>query len=431
MFGEEPPWSDEEEEEEEGPAPPLGRPGREAPRPRDPGPTPSKPHRGRRERRLLAVLQKLEAAALPRQPSPGPPCGSEGADSDDSSGEEARARKRKPKKKRPNLGAGPPDLPSPEASKKRRRKQGAPAPVEEAPTPGVPGATGSREPKEGAAGPQPPDRPLSRKQWRNRQKNKKRNKNKFQPPGRPPTDAASGPALETPPAPEEPGSESESRADALRARMERRLEGARFRCLNEQLYTGPSSAARRLFQDDPDAFQIYHRGFQAQLRRWPLRPVEAIVRNLRRRSASLVVADFGCGDCQLASSIRNPVHCFDLAALDPRVVVCDMAKVPLEDASVDVAVFCLSLMGTNIRDFLEEANRVLKPGGLLKVAEVASRFEDVRAFLGSLAQLGFKSVSKDLTNSHFYLFDFRKTGPPQAKGRLPGLALRPCVYKRR
>lgn len=37
-------------------------------------------------------------------------------------------------------------------------------------------------------------------------------------------------------------------------------------------------------------------------------------------------------------------------------------QVPLEDESVDVAVFCLSLMGTNIRDFLEEANRVLKPG---------------------------------------------------------------------
>ena len=45
------------------------------------------------------------------------------------------------------------------------------------------------------------------------------------------------------------------------------------------------------------------------------------------RPASLVVADFGCGDCRLASSIRNPVHCFDLASLDPRVTVCDMAQV--------------------------------------------------------------------------------------------------------
>lgn len=39
-----------------------------------------------------------------------------------------------------------------------------------------------------------------------------------------------------------------------------------------------------------------------------------------------------------------------------------MAHVPLEDASVNVAVFCLSLMGTNLRDYLLEAHRVLKIG---------------------------------------------------------------------
>lgn len=225
----------------------------------------------------------------------------------------------------------------------------------------------------------------------------------------------------------------EARAGALRARMAQRLDGARFRYLNEQLYSGPSSAAQRLFQEDPEAFILYHRGFQNQVKKWPLQPVDRIARDLRQRPASLVVADFGCGDCRLASSIRNPVHCFDLASLDPRVTVCDMAQVPLEDESVDVAVFCLSLMGTNIRDFLEEANRVLKPGGLLKVAEVSSRFEDVRTFLGAVTKLGFKVISKDLTNSHFFLFDFQKTGPPRVgpKAQLSGLKLQPCLYKRR
>uniref|UniRef100_A0A8B9FXG2 Ribosomal RNA-processing protein 8 n=1 Tax=Amazona collaria TaxID=241587 RepID=A0A8B9FXG2_9PSIT len=70
------------------------------------------------------------------------------------------------------------------------------------------------------------------------------------------------------------------------------------------------------------------------------------------------------------------------------------AAVPLADESVDVAVFCLALMGTNLQEILEEANRVLKLGGTLMVAEVASRFEDMRAFMSAMAQLGFKSVSK-------------------------------------
>ncbi len=44
--------------------------------------------------------------------------------------------------------------------------------------------------------------------------------------------------------------------------------------------------------------------------------------------------------------------------------------------SVDVAVFCLALMGTDYGSFLEEAFRVLKPGGWLWIAEVRSRFAD-------------------------------------------------------
>ncbi|OPJ72533.1 ribosomal RNA-processing protein 8 [Patagioenas fasciata monilis] len=144
--------------------------------------------------------------------------------------------------------------------------------------------------------------------------------------------------------------------------MEERLLGARFRYINQQLYTSSSRDAARLFQSDPEAFEIYHRGFARQVGRWPENPVHRIIRCLRRRPASLVVADFGCGDCKIASSIKNKVHCFDLVPLSPLVTVCDMAKVPLAAESVDVAVFCLALMGTNLQEILEEANRVLKPG---------------------------------------------------------------------
>uniref|UniRef100_A0A8C9MKB3 Ribosomal RNA-processing protein 8 n=1 Tax=Serinus canaria TaxID=9135 RepID=A0A8C9MKB3_SERCA len=69
-------------------------------------------------------------------------------------------------------------------------------------------------------------------------------------------------------------------------------------------------------------------------------------------------------------------------------------QVPLAAEAVDVAVFCLALMGTNLQEILGEANRVLKLGGTLLVAEVASRFEDTRAFLRAMTQLGFKTVSK-------------------------------------
>ncbi|KAG6922454.1 ribosomal RNA processing 8, methyltransferase, -like protein [Chelydra serpentina] len=69
--------------------------------------------------------------------------------------------------------------------------------------------------------------------------------------------------------------------------------------------------------------------------------------------------------------------------------------------------------------------------GTLKVAEVASRFADIRAFVTAVTQLGFQIVSKDVDNPFFYMFDFSKTGPPRAGGNVPGLALRPCLYKKR
>ncbi|XP_035240932.1 ribosomal RNA-processing protein 8 [Anguilla anguilla] len=221
------------------------------------------------------------------------------------------------------------------------------------------------------------------------------------------------------------------RSSALRARMEQRLESARFRYLNEQLYTCSSREARRMFLRDPQAFGVYHRGYTAQVQRWPVNPVDAIISYIKHKPASLVVADFGCGDCKIARSVKNEVHSFDLAPVCDLVTVCDMAHVPLGNATVDIAVFCLSLMGTNLADFLVEANRVLVMGGTLKIAEVASRFENVRGFAGALSGLGFKLVAKETENSHFYSFEFVKTGGAADRHGRAGLELRPCVYKKR
>ncbi|XP_076832164.1 uncharacterized protein rrp8 [Brachyhypopomus gauderio] len=221
------------------------------------------------------------------------------------------------------------------------------------------------------------------------------------------------------------------RSSALRSRMEKRLESARFRYINELLYTSTSGEAKRMFKQDPDAIQIYHKGYVAQVKHWPANPVDLIISYIRQKPSSLVVADFGCGDCKIARSVKNKVHCFDLAPVCDLVTPCDMARVPLEDSTVDIAVFCLSLMGTNLSDFLAEANRVLQMGGFLKIAEVASRFDNTRQFIGALSHLGFKLVSKDTDNSHFYSFEFVKVQNPPGHVKKTGLQLKPCLYKKR
>jgi ribosomal RNA-processing protein 8 len=69
------------------------------------------------------------------------------------------------------------------------------------------------------------------------------------------------------------------------------------------------------------------------------------------------------------------VRSFDLQTNgNPHVTAADMANLPLPDNSIDIAIFCLALMGTNWVDFVEEAYRILRWKGELWVAEIKSRF---------------------------------------------------------
>ncbi len=64
---------------------------------------------------------------------------------------------------------------------------------------------------------------------------------------------------------------------ALRTKMEKRLEAARFRYINEQLYTSTSGEAKRMFRQDPEAIAVYHKGYTAQVQHWPTNPVDSII----------------------------------------------------------------------------------------------------------------------------------------------------------
>ena len=86
---------------------------------------------------------------------------------------------------------------------------------------------------------------------------------------------------------------------------------------------------------------------------------------------------------------RHTIHSFDFVAANDDVVACDMAKTPLEDGSLDVALFSLSLMGANFTDYPREAWRVLKLDGQLHIFEATSRFGNRDVFVARLKQLGF------------------------------------------
>ncbi|KAH7484057.1 25S rRNA (adenine-N(1))-methyltransferase [Fusarium oxysporum f. sp. matthiolae] len=197
----------------------------------------------------------------------------------------------------------------------------------------------------------------------------------------------------------------------LQASMREKLISARFRHLNETLYTRPSEEAFNLFDESPEMFDEYHEGFRRQVKVWPENPVDSFLKDIRARGKvrqqgkgrpgapptplaktplprtqqECTIADLGCGDARLAEALQSDgkklkvnVKSYDLQSPSPLVTKADIANLPLADGSVNVAVFCLALMGTNWVDFIEEAYRILHWKGELWVAEIKSRFGPIR-----------------------------------------------------
>jgi ribosomal RNA-processing protein 8 len=169
-----------------------------------------------------------------------------------------------------------------------------------------------------------------------------------------------------------------------------------------------------------------------QVEKWPVHPLDVIIAWLKKYPKARV-ADFGCGEARLAQSVPNKCYSFDLCSPNEHVTACDMAHVPLADAAVHIAVFCLSLMGTNLADFVREAHRVLVAKGIVKVAEVRSRFEGaeggLEAFITVMTRLGFDLKQCDNTSTMFVMLEFKKTDrQPEPDVEFTAKA---CVYKRR
>jgi len=160
-----------------------------------------------------------------------------------------------------------------------------------------------------------------------------------------------------------------------------------------------SSTMHERLQSNPQEWHEYHALYRAMRQNWSEVPFEVISKKLQDRP-DWIIGDFGCGEALLAKRLLNKVYSIDHVAVDGTVIPCDMAHTNLENSSLDVVVFSLSLTGTNIEDYVKEAHRVLKPNGFVYVAEVKDKGEVVSSILKAV---GFTLVREEPRNSFTYL----------------------------
>ena len=107
------------------------------------------------------------------------------------------------------------------------------------------------------------------------------------------------------------------------------------------------------------------------------------------------IADLGCGEGFLQEELikqgfkNNKIRSYDLVSVKPFIKEADIAHLPLQDSTISLCVFCLSLMGTNYLNFMREAWRILKEEGEMIISEVESRSHSWNKFIELVEALGF------------------------------------------
>ena len=163
-----------------------------------------------------------------------------------------------------------------------------------------------------------------------------------------------------------------------------------FSNMNRLINTTSSAVMHDKFKNNPKDWEYYHELYREARKEWNIVPYKEAAKWCKARP-HLTIGDFGCGEALLAKEVDNTVYSIDHIAINEHVISCDMAHTPLEDESLDAAIFSLSLMGSNHIDYLKESHRCLKLDGHLWIAETTSRFPQL-ALESELAAIGFDII---------------------------------------
>ena len=150
-----------------------------------------------------------------------------------------------------------------------------------------------------------------------------------------------------------------------------------FTKFNNKINTQKSETTNKHIQRDPQLLIEYHRQFDEVKKGWDVHPVNVIANKINELQLpahiimKLVIGDFGCGKGELMELLKeNKMYSFDHhKIINEKIIPCDMKSVPIKDKKLDVAIFSLSLMGTNWPDYIVEAKRCLAKNGFLFIAE--------------------------------------------------------------
>jgi hypothetical protein len=188
---------------------------------------------------------------------------------------------------------------------------------------------------------------------------------------------------------------------------DRKLSG--YQELTKKMSIQNSNTTNKMFKENKSLWEEYHnlrdysfKGYKEQ----DEIPVNKIIKYLETKSnIKLKILDLGCGRNLIYLHFKSN-NKFEIVGYDHvesnGSKSCDISKLNELAESIDICVFSQSLMGSNWKEYINEALRVLRYNGEIIISESIERYELIKNYIQQL-KLYIKFDMYEPTKRWFYL----------------------------
>ena len=154
--------------------------------------------------------------------------------------------------------------------------------------------------------------------------------------------------------------------------------------LHQKYKTMNSVNLNKVFKETPELWQTYHAIAEENEKSFPEDeiPRNRIIQELDkiRTKRTKKVIDMGCGKGNISQHFTNDPRFeftnYDHISLNETIQSCDISNLPLEDESIEICILSLAMWGSNCKEYIKEAYRVLETNGQLYIIEPTKRWSE-------------------------------------------------------
>jgi len=154
--------------------------------------------------------------------------------------------------------------------------------------------------------------------------------------------------------------------------------------LHKEYKTLRSDNLNHTFKENPQLWEDYHRIAEDNEKSYPEEgiPRNRIIEELKqiKTKRTKKVVDMGCGKGFISKYFKDDKRFvftnLDHISLDETIISCDISKTDFEDDEVEICILSLAMWGSNCREYITEAYRILESGGKLYIIEPTKRWSE-------------------------------------------------------